>query len=163
MREELATTRRALGATTTQLKTTKAHLARQLADLQRLHHLGMRLSAHVELATLLQEVLSAVCELQRASVGLLMLFDADRRELEMVASVGLSADQVKRVPRIPFGVGPCGLAVSARRAVIIKDLQRETRLGPRVFHCRHAPARSSARSPRISPNHGRAASGKCSS
>ena len=129
MREELATAKRALGATTTQLKTTKAHLARQLADLQRLHQLGMRLSAHVELATLLQEVLSAVCELQRASVGLLMLFDADRRELQMVASVGLSAEQVKRVPRIPFGVGPCGLAVSERRAVIVKDLQRETRLG----------------------------------
>lgn len=129
MREELATTKRALGATATRLKTTKAQLARQLADLQRLHHLGMRLSAHVDLATLLQEVLSAVCDLQRAPVGLLMLFDADSRELQMVASVGLSADQAKRVPRVPFGVGPCGLAISERRAVIIKDLQRETRLG----------------------------------
>jgi signal transduction histidine kinase len=124
---ELATTKRALGETKTQLKATKAQLASQVADLQRLHRLGMRLSAHVDLATLLQEVLSAVCELQDAPVGLLMLFDPHSRELHSVATVGLSAEQAKRLPRIAFGDGACGLAIAERRAVVIKDLQRDGR------------------------------------
>ena len=73
---ELATTKRALGAAKAQLKATKAQLAIQVADLQRLHHLGLRLSTHVELSTLLHEVLTAVCTLQDAPVGLLMVSDA---------------------------------------------------------------------------------------
>lgn len=124
---ELATARRALGATQTRLKATKAQLASQVADLQRLHSLGLRLSAHVELATLLQEVLTAVCELQSAPVGLLMLFDPQTRELHSVATVGLTPAQAKRLPRIAFGAGACGAAIAERRAVVVKDLPRDSR------------------------------------
>jgi signal transduction histidine kinase/ActR/RegA family two-component response regulator len=127
MRTALATTKRELGSTQTQLKATKAQLALQVADLQRLHQLGTRLSAHVELSTLLEEVLAAVCSLQRAPVGLLMLFDRDRRDLHTVATVGLAPEQARRVPRVPIGRGPCGLAVSERRPFVIKDLRREHR------------------------------------
>ncbi|MCU1384297.1 MAG: multi-sensor hybrid histidine kinase [Acidobacteria bacterium] len=127
MRTALATTKRELGTARTQLKATKAQLAIQVADLQRLHQLGTRLSTHVELPTLLEEVLAAVCSLQHAPVGLLLLFDRERRDLHTVATVGLAPEQARRVPRVPIGIGPCGLAVSERRPFVIKDLRREQR------------------------------------
>ena len=65
--------------------------------------------------------------LQQAPVGLLMLFDRDRRDLHTVATVGLAPEQTKRVPRVPIGIGPCGLAVSERRPFVIKDLRHDHR------------------------------------
>ena len=125
MRIELEAARKVLDATQTRLRATKSELARQVDDLQRLHTLGMRLSTHVELSTLLEEVLTAVCALQAAPVGLLMLFDNDQRELYTVATIGLELGQIKKLPRLPLGTGPCGLAVSERRPVAIKDIRRD--------------------------------------
>lgn len=127
MRTELATTTRQLGATKALLKTTKAQLATQLADLRRLHDLSVKLSSHLDLTTLLDEVLRAVCALQRAPMGLLMLYDQDQHDLGIVASVGVNADRVKRLARVPLGEGPCGLAVAQRKPCIVKDLRQERR------------------------------------
>jgi signal transduction histidine kinase/ActR/RegA family two-component response regulator len=125
MRTQLATATEQLHNTKALLKVTKAQLARQLSDLRRLHLLSTRLSAHVELQTLLNEVLAAVCQLQRAPMGLLMLYDGERQDLHAVASVGLDTNIVRKLGRIPLGTGLCGVAVLERRHHVARDLERE--------------------------------------
>jgi signal transduction histidine kinase/ActR/RegA family two-component response regulator len=127
MRSQLAATTRQLSDTKALLKITKAQLATQLTDLRRLHELSMKLSAHVDLPTLLNEVLTAVCELQRAPMGLLLLNDSERQDLDAVASVGMDFEKVGRLGRLRLGSGVCGVAVSERRPCVVKDLTRERR------------------------------------
>jgi signal transduction histidine kinase/ActR/RegA family two-component response regulator len=115
MATQLATAKR-------QLRVTKAELARQLADMQRLHELSLRLSSHAELSTLLQEVLEAVCALQQAPMGVLLLYSADRRELQVAARVGVDEAFARRLGRLPAGTGACGSAVAERRPVIVGDV-----------------------------------------
>lgn len=127
MRTQLTTTTRQLHDTNALLKVTKKQLATQLADLRRLYELSVKLSAHVDLPTLLNEVLKAVCQLQRAPMGLLLLRDRDRDDLSVVASVGLDAERVKRLERLPIGSGLCGVAISERRPCIVKDVLQDRR------------------------------------
>jgi signal transduction histidine kinase/CheY-like chemotaxis protein len=111
-----------LAAAKRQLRVTKAELARQLADMQRLHELNARLSSHVDLATLLQEVLTAVCALQKAPMGLLLLHQPDRSELEVAAHVGFDDGAAQLIGPVPAGAGACGTAMNERRPVIIEDV-----------------------------------------
>jgi signal transduction histidine kinase/ActR/RegA family two-component response regulator len=114
-----------LAATKGRLRTTKAELTAQVRDLRRLHTLHARLSSHVELSALLQEVLSAVCELQSAPMGLLLLYCADATSPTVGARIGVSDTHVAGLLRVPRPRTASGLAVRERRTVVIKDLQRE--------------------------------------
>src|SRR5688500_14284492 len=122
--EALMTTE--LAATRRQLRATKAQLAEQLADLQRLHALSMRLSSHIELPGLLNEVLSAVCALQKAPMGLLLLHETGAGELQVAAQVGMDRLVAERVGAVALS-GPSGLCVSARRGVFVEDIRSDSR------------------------------------
>ena len=126
MRTQLATTTQQLSDTKALLRVTKAQLAMQVTDLRRLHELSVKLSAHVDLPTLLNEVLAAVCQLQRAPMGLLMLYDAEQQGLNTVASVGINTKKARRLGQ-HLGRGLCGVAVSERRPCVVKDLARQRR------------------------------------
>src|SRR5205085_8262590 len=60
-------------------------------------------------------------------MGVLMLYDREHHELSAVASVGLDRRAVAQLSKIPVSEGPCGLAVSKRRACFVSDLQRQRR------------------------------------
>jgi signal transduction histidine kinase/ActR/RegA family two-component response regulator len=111
--------RTALAATKKELRLTKAQLAAQVADLQRLHGLSMRLSSHVDLPSLLDEVLRAVCALQRAPAGLLLLRDAGVDRFEPAARFGLDTDQSARLARI----APVDACVARRDVVLVEDMR----------------------------------------
>ena len=121
-----------LAATTRQLRATKAQLADQLADMQHLHALSVRLSSHAELSTLLQEVLDGVCSLQGATMGLLLLYDMERHSLSPVVSVGMDDSYVQQLGRVAVGSGPWGTAVALRRSIIVHDIQTDDRFGDDV-------------------------------
>lgn len=113
-----------LSAAKTKLRVTKADLARQIADMRRLHELSTRLSSHTELPALLQEVLTDVCRLQKAPMGILMLYDAERHDLYRVASVGFEPEYLQRLDRVPIESGLCAAAVSGRKPVVARDMAR---------------------------------------
>jgi signal transduction histidine kinase/ActR/RegA family two-component response regulator len=114
----------ALTAAKRQLRVSRTGIRRQLADMRRLYDMSLRLSSHVELQTLLQEVLTGVCQLQRAPKGILMLYDAERNDLHTVASVGFSAAYLAQLGRVALGAGPCGRAVATRTTVMVDDVGR---------------------------------------
>jgi signal transduction histidine kinase/ActR/RegA family two-component response regulator len=123
-KEALMTTE--LAATRRQLRATKAQLAEQLADLRSLHALSMRLSSHIELPGLLNEVLSAVCTLQKAPMGLLLLHETGADELQVAAHVGMGRAQADRLGAVALA-GPCGLSVAGRRTAVVEDIRGDSR------------------------------------
>jgi PAS domain S-box-containing protein len=107
------------------LSAVQDELAAQLADVSRLHELSARLSSGLELKTVLDEVLAGVTALQAADKGELMFYEHEQEDLYTAASIGLSPEYLKRVGRIPLGVGASGLAAKERRPVIIVDLEKD--------------------------------------
>jgi serine phosphatase RsbU (regulator of sigma subunit) len=101
-----------------------------VADLRRLHELGVRLLASHDLTGMLGQVLEAAVELQGASAGVLMLYDPDRDDLYTVASVGFSAEYLEAVGRVPVGRGACGTAVAEQRVVVVADVTRDPLFAP---------------------------------
>jgi signal transduction histidine kinase/ActR/RegA family two-component response regulator len=116
-----------LAATTRQLRATKAELASQLAGMQRLHALSVRLSSHADLSTLLGEVLNGACDLQGATMGLLLIYDPERHSLKPVASAGMHETFVQQLGRVAVGSGPWGTAVALRQPVAVHDIETDER------------------------------------
>jgi signal transduction histidine kinase/CheY-like chemotaxis protein len=132
----VATVRALLRARRTEVELTAARdeLAAQLADMRRLHGLSTRLLGVTDLPVLLDEVLSAVVELQGAAGGMVALYDDARGELQVVASTGTCDETLRPADRIPLELGPCGLALAEGRPVVVEDVEAD----PRAASCRSA-------------------------
>jgi PAS domain S-box-containing protein len=107
------------------LAAVKDELAIQLADMIHLHELSSRLATSVELKVVLEEFLSAVVTLQRADMGILMLYDPEQKTLYNMTSIGFTDEYLNMVERVPPGIGPCGAAITGRRQIIIEDIESD--------------------------------------
>ena len=108
-----------------ELQALRDELAARVADLERLHHLTTRISSSLDLGVILREVLAAVTGLQRAPMGVVMLYDARAAVLNAVASIGLPQAFLDHMTGVPAGVGPCGVAIYQKRPVVIEDVEND--------------------------------------
>jgi signal transduction histidine kinase len=102
--------------------------ATQLSDMARLHDLSTRLSTRRGLRPVLAEVLATVTQLQNTDMGMLMLYDSEHDELEVETTTGLTDEYLQWV-NTP-GKASRRLALEARRAVIIEDVDKDPRFAP---------------------------------
>jgi PAS domain S-box-containing protein len=110
-----------------QLYTDRRKLAEHLSDVWHLYLLGGQLLATLELAPVLEEILSAVTSLQGAEMGAIRILDRERDELEAVVSLGLPPAYLERFGRVAAGGDQaCGLAVRRARPVIVEDIAADT-------------------------------------
>ena len=124
--------------------TLKDEMATQLADLQRLHELSVRLSTTLELQPILDETLRTATALQGTDMGLLSLCDEEHDCLTVRASMGLNADFLKFIECAPGG-GACGASYQQRRRVVVDDIENDPTFEPdreaarqagfRAVHC----------------------------
>lgn len=96
-------------------------LAEQLQDLTLLHELSQRLWTTLDLEPLLTEIVSAIASIQGAEIGLARLYDPIRRDLRIVASVGLPQEYLDEFDCVPLGDDACALASLGGGPVIIGD------------------------------------------
>ncbi len=80
------------------------------------------LSARLELSDLLQAVLERAIQLLRVSHGELAIYDAERRELEIVASYNMGKKDTAGT-RMDLGEGAMGHAALTREPLLIPDYQ----------------------------------------
>ena len=99
---------------------------RRLQETIHLHETATRLSQIRDLPATLREVLTAIMQLQRAPMGVLFLYDAERRALTPAISIGLTQASLTLINRVPFGAGASGTAVAERRSVVIEDVLSDT-------------------------------------
>ena len=106
-----------------QLYTDRRKLAENLSDVWHLYLLGGQLLATLDLAPVLEEILSAVASIQGAEMGAIRLLDRDRGELEIVVSLGVPPAYLERFGRVTVGDQACGLAVRLGEPVIVEDVE----------------------------------------
>ncbi|MBC7855010.1 MAG: response regulator [Pirellulaceae bacterium] len=131
------------------LATLTSGYAAQIADLDRLHQLSMRLSNSLRLRPILDETLKMAVAVENADFGLLSLCDAEGQNLELGASIGFEEEFLKKVERIPAGSGSCGTCFAERRRVIVEDVETDPLLEPYRDEARQAGFRSVHSTPLI--------------
>ena len=72
-----------------------------------LHRASLELVANISLETLLERIVSIACEQVKAKYGALGVLD-DEGKLKQFITVGMSADEIKRIPHPPRGFGLIG-------------------------------------------------------
>jgi signal transduction histidine kinase/DNA-binding response OmpR family regulator len=112
-----------------QLAAVRDELASQLEDMKRLHALSERLSNSLELATVLQEVLTAVTGLQGTDRGVLMLNDRERDVMTTAASVGFTPEQLDGMKQ-PAPVGKVTAVISG--GIIVEDVEADPVFAPHL-------------------------------
>lgn len=100
-------------------------LGEQLADMTLLHEISQRLWATPDLEPLLEEIVEALVSIHGAEMGIARVYDPVRRDLRVVASVGLPQEYLGRYGCIPLGDLACGLAIERGSPVIIEDVDAE--------------------------------------
>lgn len=111
-----------------ELAAVRDELAVQLGEMTRLHRLGTRLMASLELPPLLQEVLQAVASLQNAELGALYFRDPEHDDFYPVASIGFSEEYLARVGRISCAA--CGPVLGGGEARVIEDVESSPAFAP---------------------------------
>jgi len=108
-----------------ELRDFKDRLARELADMHRLHHLSTRLLRGKSLDAMLQSVLEASVELLRAEKGTVQIHDEPSHSLLMKGSVGFSPETIDLT--VLSGQGVCGLALEKRHRIIAENVHTDDR------------------------------------
>ncbi|HEY6926779.1 MAG TPA: CHASE3 domain-containing protein [Steroidobacteraceae bacterium] len=106
-------------------------LASQLNDLRRLQELNSRLIVLRELPKMLEEILDATIELQRADFGNIQLYDPQGATLSIVAQRGFSQAFLDHF-RVVNATEPsaCGRALQGLSRVIIEDVETDAEYAP---------------------------------
>ncbi len=117
-----------------ELRELKDRLARELADMHRLHELSSRLLGGKNLDSMLQRVLEACVELLRAEKGTVQVHDEPTRSLVMKGHVGFGPELMSKFGTVLMGHGVCGLALEKRKRIIAEDVHTDERfVGVRHF------------------------------
>jgi PAS domain S-box-containing protein len=101
-------------------------LTEQLDEMTELRELSQRLLVTLELPPLLEEILAATAAIQGAEIGMVRLYDPARRDLRIVASMGLPKEFLERYGRVSVDDVACGLAIQQGAPVIIEDVEADT-------------------------------------
>jgi signal transduction histidine kinase/transcriptional regulator with GAF, ATPase, and Fis domain/ActR/RegA family two-component response regulator len=98
-------------------------LTTELADLERLHALSMRLMGQSDLATMLHEVLIAVAALLRADKANIQIYEGQDYSLKCISVIGLDQDFANRFSSVDARRGTvCAAALKLGERVIIENL-----------------------------------------
>ncbi|WP_222184340.1 PAS domain-containing protein [Geminicoccus harenae] len=103
-------------------------LSTEVAALTRLHRLSGRLAACTRLEPLLEQVLDAAMALQDADLGVLRLYEPERRTLRIAAQRGFDqavADEFRELP-VTGRMLVVVRAFNTRRRIAVEDITRDT-------------------------------------
>jgi PAS domain S-box-containing protein len=103
----------------------KDELAAELIAMTRLHELSTRLLSNIELQPLLEEVLQATIEMQKADFGDVQLYNPETQSLEIVAHCGFKQDFLAHLSGICGDSSISGRSLQRQERVIIEDVEAD--------------------------------------
>jgi PAS domain S-box-containing protein len=110
---------------------TRVELVLELAAMNRLHQLSVRLLRETELHPLLEEVLNATIVLQNADSGTVHLYNSQTRLLELIAERGFDLDLISRFKTVDEASATSyGRAMRTRQRVIVEDVLADPDYAP---------------------------------
>jgi putative methionine-R-sulfoxide reductase with GAF domain len=115
------------GRSEAEMRDLKDRLARELADMHRLHELSTRLLRGKNLDSMLQRVLEACTELLRTQNGTVQIHDEPSRSLLMRGFVGFRPEAIAPFLTVASGQGVCGLALEKGHQIIAENVHTDDR------------------------------------
>ncbi len=91
-----------------------------------LHHASLQLVEDISLETLLERIASVACEQAQARYAALGVQGEDGK-LKQFISVGMSADEIRRIPHPPVGMGMIGALMTSHTPIRIPEIQDDPR------------------------------------
>ena len=91
-----------------------------------LHQASLELVKDVSLETLLERIATLACEQAEARYAAVGVLDGEGK-LKRFISVGMTDDEVKRIPNPPHGFGLIGALMDAEEPIRLPDLTRDSR------------------------------------
>ncbi len=115
-----------------ELKEREAERAREARAVGRLYRLSAQLLRPAALSDALTQILDASIELLGADMGSMQLYDGAQRALRVVAQRGFSAQPLEGLNNSVAAAerAACSLALRAREAVLIEDVERDNSFAP---------------------------------
>jgi signal transduction histidine kinase len=104
-----------------------------------LHQASLELVGDVSLETLLEKIANVACEQAQARYAALGVLD-DHGKLNQFITVGMTSDQIRRVPHPPVGKGMIGALMNSDAPIRVPEIQRDQRSSG--FPQNHPPMRS---------------------
>ncbi len=132
----------------------KMELAADLHDMERLHELSTRLIGSADLSDILEDILGATIELQKADFGNIRLVDPADGALRIIVQRGLSKSFLDHFSVSRAGDGSvCGRALEIGKRVIIEDVDKDVAFAPYRQSAKEAGYRAVQSTP-ITTRHG---------
>jgi two-component system sensor histidine kinase DevS len=91
-----------------------------------LHQASLELVKDVSLETLLERIATVACEQANARYAAVGVLDDDGK-LKQFISVGMTEDEIKRMPHPPRGLGMIGALMDSEEPIRLADLTRDAR------------------------------------
>jgi two-component system sensor histidine kinase DevS len=91
-----------------------------------LHRASLELVKDVSLETLLERIAAAACELAEARYSALGVLDEDGK-LKQFITVGMTEDEIKRIPHPPKGMGLIGALMDAEYSIRVPEISEDSR------------------------------------
>ncbi|MBN8625183.1 MAG: PAS domain-containing protein [Planctomycetes bacterium] len=110
----------------TQLRQVERELSVEVASMNRLHELVVRLLGQSQLSTAMNEVLNAAVDLLSADMGTLHVMDLESRQLRLIAHRGFFLPPVDQFQSLGTDRNTSyGRALDSGRRVVIEDVQQD--------------------------------------
>jgi PAS domain S-box-containing protein len=107
-------------------KSAEEELQAEMQFSARLHQLGTRLLAKMELSSLLDEVLEGTISIQNSDFGCLQIYNPLTRSLQIVAQRGLGSDFLKHFDDCREETTICGHSLLHRERVVVPDVSLDS-------------------------------------
>ncbi len=108
------------------LRESKERLAAELADMEELHALSLRLMRYERLDAILHEVLHTSAQLLRVNKGSVQIREGRGRPLKLVGTMGFGQDFIDRFESVDVDeISTCAAALRKGERVIVEDLSAD--------------------------------------
>lgn len=98
----------------------------QAQQLEALSKISGAISSELYLEDILKLIVTVTAEVMNSKICSLMLFDKDKKELQVRATQAISEDYIKKPP-IKLGEGIAGRVVQTGKPIIVKDVKKDER------------------------------------
>lgn len=98
------------------------------ADLQRLHEMSLLLASTLELPVILDGTLRAAAEIEQTDRGLILLWDTEKKGLQVGARLGFDDDYVSWIESAPLVASASGVCYRDKQRHIIEDVENDDAL-----------------------------------
>lgn len=110
----------------TELREKNEELSNRLEEINALYQAGKSLASTIELSELLDTIIGLATAVLHAKIGSIMLLDADKKNLNIAAAIGLD-EKVVKTTHLPIGSSIAGYVAETGEPLFVNNVEKDPR------------------------------------